>query len=97
MVRKYTDIQKKLISKFQSFLKYYGLSDFQPIPVVHCQQSFGLVIQHESSVKISYSGDCRPSEMFGKLAMNSTLLIHEATFNDYQQFNAIRSKHSTFQ
>ena len=72
-----------------------GINEFLPIPVDHCPQSYAVVIGHKSKVKISYSGDCRPSEEFAKAALNSTLLIHEATFGDDLQENATDNMHST--
>ncbi|KAF7700574.1 Ribonuclease Z 1 [Cucumispora dikerogammari] len=49
-----------------------------------------------SGFKLSFSGDCRPSEEFAKMATNSDIMIHEATFNDDMQEDAIRTKHSTY-
>lgn len=61
----------------------------------HCPQSFAIVLGHKAGVKISYSGDCRPSLEFAKAAHKSTLLIHEATFGDDLADNAIQNMHST--
>lgn len=46
--------------------------------------------------RLSYSGDCRPSLEFAKLAYNSDIMIHEATFNDDMEIDAKRTGHSTF-
>jgi ribonuclease Z len=64
------------------YMKEWGLAKFKPVYVVHCPQSFGIVIEHKSGIKISYSGDCRPTLQFIEEAANSTLMIHEATFGD---------------
>ena len=45
--------------------------------------------------KVSYSGDCRPSKQFANIGRNSTVLIHEATFDDDLQEDAKAKKHST--
>lgn len=45
--------------------------------------------------KLSYSGDTAPSVLFSALAMDSDLLIHEATFNDEQMCYAERRSHAT--
>jgi ribonuclease Z len=87
--------QPYIMHRFQNYLTQLGIEEFLPVHVEHCPQSFGVVISHQSKVKISYSGDCRPSEEFAKAAMNSTLLIHEATFGDDLQNNAQDNMHST--
>ena len=45
--------------------------------------------------KFSYSGDCRPCEEFVRIGMGSTVLLHEATFDDERQGDAEAKKHST--
>ena len=45
--------------------------------------------------KFSYSGDCRPSREFARIGNGSTVLLHEATFDDELQGDAIAKKHST--
>ena len=66
-----------------------GIVQFLPVHLDHCPQSFGIVITHKTGIKISYSGDCRPSKDFAKAAHKSTVLIHEATFGDDLLNNAI--------
>ena len=39
-----------------------GCDQFQVVPVVHCADSHGLVLEHPSGWKLVYSGDCRPSD-----------------------------------
>jgi hypothetical protein len=39
-----------------------GVVQFLPVHVDHCPQSFAIVITHKTGIKISYSGDCRPSK-----------------------------------
>ena len=45
--------------------------------------------------KFSYSGDCRPSKEFVRIGKGSTVLLHEATFDDELQGDAQAKKHST--
>lgn len=71
------------------------MSEFLPSHVDHCPQSFGVTVTHKTGIKISYSGDCRPSPDFVKNSYKSTLLIHEATFGDDLLANAIANKHTT--
>ena len=45
--------------------------------------------------KFSYSGDCRPSSNFAAIGKGSTVLVHEATFDDEMRGDAIAKRHST--
>lgn len=45
--------------------------------------------------KFSYSGDCRPSAAFADIGKDSTVLLHEATFDDELKGDALAKKHST--
>jgi ribonuclease Z len=76
-------------------LNKLGIIKFLPVPVIHCPQSYGIVVEHMSNIKISYSGDTRPAPEFAKAAKNSTILIHEATFGDDLADNALSHYHST--
>jgi ribonuclease BN (tRNA processing enzyme) len=53
-----------------------GIINLQPVHVIHCPQAFGIVVEHKTKIKISYSGDTRPAPDFAKAAMNSTIMIH---------------------
>lgn len=48
-----------------------------------------------SSLRIAYSGDCRPSPRFAHYARGAHLLIHECTFEDELSGDALAKKHST--
>jgi len=54
-----------------------------------------MVFNFPTGFKVAYSGDCRPSERFTEIGQGATLLIHEATFDDELQGDAIAKKHST--
>lgn len=58
----YNPAQAEIHERFKQYLDSMGVINFEPIHVDHCPQSFAVVIEHKSRVKISYSGDCRPSE-----------------------------------
>ena len=74
------------------------------VPVVHCAQSFALVLEAEPpdgcdgaepGWKAVYSGDTRPCASLTSAARDATLLIHEATFEDELFEDAVKKKHST--
>lgn len=50
--------------------------------VMHCPDSFGIVVQANPLEKFVYSGDCRPSLELIRAGQKASLLIHEATFED---------------
>ncbi|KAE8419242.1 hypothetical protein BDV36DRAFT_282451 [Aspergillus pseudocaelatus] len=62
-----------------------GLADLLTTKVSHCRGAMAL----------SFSGDCRPSPSFAAIGHGSTVLIHEATFQDDMGVSAIAKKHST--
>lgn len=72
-----------------------GLTNLNAVFVNHCRHAMGLVLEWEDGFKVSYSGDCRPSKDFAEMGKDSTLLIHEATFQDDLKGQALAKKHST--
>ena len=68
---------------------------FKTVLMDHCPEAVGVSIEFLSGLKISYSGDCRPSKDFLNLSQNSDLLIHECTFGDEFKSEAIEKKHSS--
>ncbi|CAO2652630.1 Nn.00g009130.m01.CDS01 [Neocucurbitaria sp. VM-36] len=88
----------------QEFERLMGFSDIQAARVAHCHGAMAVSITFPSSpadgenvkpLKVSYSGDCRPSYHFSKIGLDTTVLIHEATFDDELQGDAKAKKHST--
>ena len=55
----------------------------------------GVAITFANGFKFSYSGDCRPSRNLAAIGKGSTVLVHEATFDDELQGDAKAKKHST--
>lgn len=63
--------------------------------VSHCYDAQAVALSFPNGFKVSYSGDCRPSKKFAEIGKDSTVLIHEATFDDEMQGDAEAKKHST--
>ena len=61
----------------------------------HCWNAQAVSLTFPTGFKFSYSGDCRPSQNFVKIGKGSTVLLHEATFDDELQGDAEAKKHST--
>ena len=72
-----------------------GLSNLVACCVSHCHGAMAVSLTFPNGFKVSYSGDCRPSKAFARIGRNSTVLIHEATFDDELQGDAEAKKHST--
>lgn len=72
-----------------------GLDDLLTTPVKHCRGALAASFVFPDGFKVSYSGDCRPSEKFASIGRGSTVLIHEATFQDNMVGSALAKRHST--
>ncbi|KAI9845937.1 MAG: hypothetical protein M1837_004473 [Sclerophora amabilis] len=79
----------------QAMLSRVGVSDIQAAEVDHCHGAKAVSLTFSDGFKFSYSGDCRPSGAFEKIGKGSTVLLHEATFDDELQGDALAKKHST--
>jgi ribonuclease Z len=73
----------------------FGLQEIRACFVSHCFGAMATVFEWPSGLKIAYSGDCRPSDAFVEIGRDSTVLIHESTFEDELQGDAVAKKHST--
>ena len=67
----------------------------ETVQVRHCAGAQAVSVTFKDGFKISYSGDCRPSRSFCRIGRDSDVLIHEATFDDGMEGDAIAKKHST--
>jgi ribonuclease Z len=77
------------------FLEHMGLASLNSCFVSHCRGAQAVSFKTKSGLKISYSGDCRPSSNFALIGRDSDLLIHEATFEDEMRGEALAKRHST--
>ena len=73
-----------------------GPCNVRSVPVHHCPDAHGLVLDLWCGERIVYSGDTRPCESLVREGFNASLLIHEATFDDTMQEDAKKKRHSTF-
>lgn len=76
-------------------MKHAGISSLQSCYVSHCQGAQAVSLTFPTGFKFSYSGDCRPSTLFAEIGKGSTVLLHEATFDDELRQDAKAKKHST--
>lgn len=73
----------------------FGLTRIDAVRVDHCLGSLACVFTWPTGLRIAFSGDCRPSRLFARVAADCTLLIHEATLDDELQGDAHAKKHCT--
>ena len=83
------------IPESKSLFAKLGVTDIQACYVHHTRGANAVSLTFPNGFKFSYSGDCRPSERFAEIGKDSTVLVHEATFDDDMQEDAIRKRHST--
>ena len=72
-----------------------GLQNLTACFVSHCHGAMAVAITFANGFKFSYSGDCRPSRNLAAIGKGSTVLVHEATFDDEMQGDAEAKRHST--
>lgn len=72
-----------------------GLKKLAAANVVHCHGAKGVSVTFPTGFKFTYSGDCRPTRSLTEIGLNSTVLLHEATFDDELRGDAQAKLHST--
>ncbi|KAL8999876.1 MAG: hypothetical protein Q9169_001417 [Polycauliona sp. 2 TL-2023] len=75
--------------------KATGMKNLRSCFVDHCKGAQAVTVKFHTGFGFSYSGDCRPCEDFTRIGRGSTVLVHEATFDDDMQGDAMAKKHST--
>lgn len=102
-----TDPQPAVEIDASLYQPLFGLRDVQAVYVNHCMGARAVSLTWPDATrvnqddadckpfKVSYSGDCRPCLPFARIGRHSTVLIHEATFEDELWGNALAKKHST--
>lgn len=75
-----------------------GLIAAKAVPVEHCADAWALILRAEHNWSIAFSGDTRPCDVLVQALQAEPLLlalIHEATFEDELQAEAMTRRHST--
>ncbi|KAF9101300.1 hypothetical protein BGX29_005816 [Mortierella sp. GBA35] len=72
-----------------------GFTDIRTVDVIHCPWAYGISMTHKDGWKIVYSGDTRPCQNLVDAGKGATVLLHEATFEDDMEEEAVKKRHST--
>eukprot|EP01080_Neovahlkampfia_damariscottae_P009910 gene9910-2232_t len=89
------EIENENHSKLEKVYEELGIKMMFNVPVIHSKDAYGLILEHSKKWKLVFSGDTRPCKDLIKSGKGSTILIHEATFEDDLIKDAIDKKHST--
>ncbi|KAI3852115.1 hypothetical protein MKW98_020114 [Papaver atlanticum] len=91
--------------KLKKMLGEVGLEALISVPVLHCEDAFGLVLKaverHNTDGKtipgwkLVYSGDTKPCPELKDACKGATVLIHEATFEENMVEKAKEKNHNT--
>jgi ribonuclease Z len=73
----------------------FGFTDIRAVQVEHCAHAFAVILGGTPFGRLVYSGDCRPSKNLAQAAIGADVLIHEATFEDGMEAEALLKRHST--
>ncbi|KAE9325469.1 hypothetical protein PF008_g16868 [Phytophthora fragariae] len=73
----------------------YAVASILSVRVFHCYDSYGLVLTLKSGKKLVYSGDTKPCNDLVLAGLGAELVVHEATFDDSMEEDAVKKKHST--
>lgn len=79
----------------EPFCKALGLSEVQTAKANHCIGASTCAFTWKDGFKFAYSGDTRPTQEFVRIGQGSTVVLHEATFDDELRAEAIAKKHCT--
>lgn len=90
----YKSTRQQTLTAMEHLFEYLGI-ECETVQVTHCAWAYGIVIDGTSFGRVVYSGDCRPSDHLAFIGKNADVLIHEATFEDGKENEAIAKKHST--
>lgn len=75
---------------------FSGDITMETVPVNHIRGAHGCILRNRDKWSIVYSGDTAPSQRLIEAGQDATLLIHEATFEDFFTDEARKTKHCTY-
>lgn len=73
----------------------WGIRTIKAVQVHHTRMASGYIFTLTSGHKVVFSGDTKPCQLLAKQGLNADVLVHEATFEDGLEKDALAKKHST--
>jgi len=83
------------IARIRAALSGSDVDQIIAVQVNHCAHAYGAKIVGKRGWSMVYSGDTRPCPSLVAAARDATLLVHEATFENGMEDEAIKKRHST--
>ncbi|CAD6190742.1 unnamed protein product [Caenorhabditis auriculariae] len=74
--------------------KSWGIHEIKAVQVHHTRMANGFVLG-VGGKRVVFSGDTKPCDLLAIEGTNADVLVHEATFEDGHEADALRKKHST--
>lgn len=83
------------IARLRAALSGSDLDEIVAVPVNHCAHAYGARLAGRRGWSMVYSGDTRPCQSLVNASRDVTLLVHEATFENGMEEEAVKKRHST--
>lgn len=83
------------VARLRTALIGSDLDEIVAVPVHHCAHAYGAKLVGKRGWTMVYSGDTRPCPSLVAAARDATLLVHEATFENGMEEEAVKKRHST--
>jgi ribonuclease Z len=83
------------VARLRTALMGSDLDEIVAVPVHHCAHAYGAKLVGKRGWTMVYSGDTRPCPSLVAAARDATLLVHEATFENGMEEEAVKKRHST--
>jgi ribonuclease Z len=90
-----SDTMSPVVARMRAALAGSDLDQIIAVPVNHCAHAYGVKLVGKRGWTMVYSGDTRPCQSLVAAARDATLLVHEATFENGMEEEAIKKRHST--
>lgn len=73
----------------------WGIKSIRIVRVHHTRLANGYIISSTKGQKFVFSGDTKPCQLLAEYGKGADVLVHEATFEDSRERDAIGKRHST--
>ncbi|CAB3406368.1 unnamed protein product [Caenorhabditis bovis] len=85
---------RNILAQISHDMTKYGLTELKAVQVHHTRMANGYVLG-VAGKRLVFSGDTKPCDLLCDEGKNADLLVHEATFEDGHEADALKKRHST--